>query len=234
MKFKFLKVVITFITLGLSHLATAGVIKYTSDITWDQTNDKDWLDLTLTAGWTNEAIKNALEDDGALAGQGWHWANAQEVASLFVSAAGKGLTWNPSISSTYYDGIIDTSVTADKDLLSPLAALLGFTYDHTDNPSARYSGTKGRIVDLLPTSNFIRLGMSLDITTLMGNGNVLGSFSSGYYRTGSDGKLSDPEAGAWLTRDHIAGTPSAEVPEPSTLAIFALGMFGLVSRRFKK
>jgi len=34
--------------------------------------------------------------------------------------------------------------------------------------------------------------------------------------------------GAWLVRDHI------KVPEPSTLAIFALGMIGLASRRFKK
>jgi len=32
----------------------------------------------------------------------------------------------------------------------------------------------------------------------------------------------------------ISGTKSTSVPEPSTLAIFALGMIGLASRRFKK
>ena len=38
--------------------------------------------------------------------------------------------------------------------------------------------------------------------------------------------------------ENVAGvaivTPSTDVPEPSTLAIFALGMIGLASRRFKK
>jgi len=38
---------------------------------------------------------------------------------------------------------------------------------------------------------------------------------------------SGPNIGSWLVR-------STDVPEPSTLAIFALGMIGLASRRFKK
>ncbi|WP_440874820.1 PEP-CTERM sorting domain-containing protein [Thalassotalea sp. PLHSN55] len=32
----------------------------------------------------------------------------------------------------------------------------------------------------------------------------------------------------------MARANAAPVPEPSTLAIFALGMFGLVSRKFNK
>ena len=35
------------------------------------------------------------------------------------------------------------------------------------------------------------------------------------------------DVGSWLVRTTV-------VPEPSTLAIFALGMIGLASRRFKK
>lgn len=34
--------------------------------------------------------------------------------------------------------------------------------------------------------------------------------------------------------DNLSYVPSTQVPEPSTLAIFALGMIGLASRRFKK
>jgi hypothetical protein len=39
-----------------------------------------------------------------------------------------------------------------------------------------------------------------------------------------------------LYRDHAIAAPddNIDVPEPSTLAIFALGMIGLASRRFKK
>ncbi|MBA6384141.1 PEP-CTERM sorting domain-containing protein [Colwellia sp. BRX10-6] len=33
---------------------------------------------------------------------------------------------------------------------------------------------------------------------------------------------------------YVTSPRTAEVPEPSTLAIFALGMIGLASRRFKK
>ena len=42
--------------------------------------------------------------------------------------------------------------------------------------------------------------------------------------------------GEWLWLDQLAVKyePTQEVPEPSTLAIFALGMIGLASRRFKK
>ena len=34
--------------------------------------------------------------------------------------------------------------------------------------------------------------------------------------------------------DNVKLTNNASVPEPSTLAIFALGLMGLVSRRFKR
>jgi hypothetical protein len=41
--------------------------------------------------------------------------------------------------------------------------------------------------------------------------------------------------GQWMSIDNISVTVDAtDVPEPSTLAIFALGMVGLASRRFKK
>jgi hypothetical protein len=39
--------------------------------------------------------------------------------------------------------------------------------------------------------------------------------------------ISHGAVGVWLYR-------TVDVPEPSTLAIFALGMIGLASRRFKK
>lgn len=38
----------------------------------------------------------------------------------------------------------------------------------------------------------------------------------------------------WLGMDNFAWNDSTDIPEPSTLAIFALGMIGLTSRRFKK
>ena len=53
--------------------------------------------------------------------------------------------------------------------------------------------------------------------------------------TGSGGPLMDGQYSVWLDGVDTAQTTTSEaVPEPSTLAILALGMIGLASRRFKK
>jgi hypothetical protein len=59
----------------------------------------------------------------------------------------------------------------------------------------------------------------------------MGRVNQGFLRDDSFGPGSNTSANyytnTWLVK-------KAEVPEPSTLAIFALGMIGLASRRFKK
>ncbi len=83
------------------------------------------------------------------------------------------------------------------------------------------------------------------------------SFGYGYLRTGNMNtsslaagtnvyfEIRDHDSGGWghvtvdnivVTNGILGSTPAAitSVPEPSTLAIFALGIFGLASRRFKK
>lgn len=62
-----------------------------------------------------------------------------------------------------------------------------------------------------------------------------GGFDTIRLRDGSSSTLSvlDGSHNA-LAFDSIHATVASEVPEPSTLAIFALGMIGLASRRFKK
>lgn len=51
--------------------------------------------------------------------------------------------------------------------------------------------------------------------------------------TGGTNVYNDGRLHAWYAIDNIR-YKSIDVPEPSTLAIFALGMIGLASRRFKK
>jgi len=59
------------------------------------------------------------------------------------------------------------------------------------------------------------------IGTQIANGTVL------------DGVFTFGSAGSYATWSYVANSTN-QVPEPSTLAIFALGMIGLASRRFKK
>jgi PEP-CTERM motif len=52
--------------------------------------------------------------------------------------------------------------------------------------------------------------------------------------TGTSSIIADLSSYDWDIRGMTFRNPTVDVPEPSTLAIFALGMIGLASRRFKK
>lgn len=58
-----------------------------------------------------------------------------------------------------------------------------------------------------------------------------GHFETFVYNNGSFSTSTQNFTGFVMIKDD---TQSTDVPEPSTLAIFTLGMIGLVSRRFKK
>ena len=61
-----------------------------------------------------------------------------------------------------------------------------------------------------------------------------GSYETNIQNQTGIGLYSSNVAGFVLVRDPNFEDPNTDVPEPSTLAIFALGMIGLASRRFKK
>jgi len=84
---------------------------------------------------------------------------------------------------------------------------------------------------LLATTTFNNVGLS-EITNNIGSAWAFGVYNptGGSGSNGLFGWNSAPQATLTLTFDETT-TP---VPEPSTLAIFALGMIGLASRRFKK
>jgi hypothetical protein len=63
------------------------------------------------------------------------------------------------------------------------------------------------------------------------NSNSIYAFN-GYLSSKYNGNIAQHHAGIALVRS--ATLASVEVPEPSTFAIFALGIMGLASRRFKK
>ena len=60
-------------------------------------------------------------------------------------------------------------------------------------------------------------------------------FSAGTELLVLDGSDSNGYNNSWLANFQITtDSPTGDVPEPSTLAIFALGIIGLATRRFKK
>jgi hypothetical protein len=75
-----------------------------------------------------------------------------------------------------------------------------------------------------------------------------GKYGLGYvYNSSNSANVADPSSnccwndstghqsvGSWLVKEASGAAPASTVNEPATLAIFALGMIGLASRRFKK
>jgi hypothetical protein len=72
--------------------------------------------------------------------------------------------------------------------------------------------------------------------SFLGSSTIGSSARSNYYQGYTNGQLfvQSTSNGTFKGYDLFADGPTNSVPEPSTLAIFALGMIGLASRRFKK
>ncbi|GAA6170633.1 hypothetical protein NBRC116592_03030 [Colwellia sp. KU-HH00111] len=117
------------------------------------------------------------------------------------------------------------------------AVLIGDGYRYSTN--ATITSNAIRFQELFGVIDLYTQGVS------RGSVNPAGNYGLGYVRL-RDGvaAVNDPlvnccwsetnnfhRLGSWLVRSQTA---SNTVPEPSTLAIFALGVIGLASRRFKK
>ena len=96
-----------------------------------------------------------------------------------------------------------------------------------------------RIDDLLSFNNntlFLTVGNALDSAHIYGTyddgGAQVGRFGNTnlYYERGLDYNV----AHSYVVSTAYSGVLRTQVPEPSTLTIFALGIIGLASRRFKK
>jgi len=78
------------------------------------------------------------------------------------------------------------------------------------------------------TLDFTTTGISIDIDSI-NIFNVAGTFNTGKF-----GFYNYSQSNVRYTGFEEAISPTLDVPEPSTLAIFALGIMGLAARRFKK
>lgn len=222
MKFKFLKAAFAGLVLTVSGLANAGLITYT-----------DWTEFdSLTFGLTIENFEVGLGNSGV-----------SGVGSIINSATNTGPITTGEISSGFnltsiqggemvalgagIGGLTSNGVAVDLfseemrlDLLSPFTAV-GFDLLNTATGTveAQFFNANSLLGTLiLPVSNVLNFGGAIafggDIITRVDFVNEIPS-----------------EQG--IIMDRLAfGTTS--VPEPSTLAIFALGLISLASRRFKK
>ncbi len=216
MKLKILKA--AFVSLILSsccmiNLASAGII-YGSHLTDDgkavNLQSLEWLTWDLTNGVSRNQIESGY---GNFLNDGWRYATLEEFSNLLLSLS--------PINRVDYNHISNRDGTQ----------WLWENFDPVD--FANHSNWYSRTGDLyIGTSN--RCGASVSC-----RGHWRAGDNSDYgWMTDVYGRTVTPTQTMSMTTGH-SGVSSVlvratSVPEPSTLAIFALGMIGLASRRFKK
>jgi hypothetical protein len=213
MKFKFLNKVFMVLAITTSCLSNAGLITDHDGYVTDSVTGWQWLDARFTDNMSYNDVL-ASTTSGSLIG--WEIASTSEVLGLLlhqnnnvlIPTTGTGYTWDTSIFS-----------------FKALVMMLGDGSNYGDH--AGYGYLNGMTTDISSYSN----SAGAPRTVQFGWHGHSTYVNQGFLRDDSWGPSSytttQSNTNTWLVK-------KAEVPEPSTLAIFALGMIGLASRRFKK
>lgn len=205
MKFKFLKAGLVSVFLIGSSLANAGLIDS------DYMSSNDNLAVTDTGTnlqWLDLSVSNiwTFANWSSLVEQnnGWRLASNAEVVNLFETAF-------PTYSAVHGSaGYVDTS---DNTLIQNFMSFRSLFGSTTLNSNG--VDTYG----LFKNEN--------NATEMMGASRWAGTYR--IFSTDFNSSTPEVSSGLYIVRGAVAS-----VPEPSTLAIFALGMVGLVLRRTKK
>jgi hypothetical protein len=210
MKFKIFNIEIACLFLATSSFANAGIITH-GDLTTD-TETNYITDTNSGRMYTRLDAFNLNIDDthmmliSGAAFDGWSIVT-KEVVDDFYNAL-LGVDVSPCVGQmeqySVNCGTVDGWTSLD----------FGFGFSNTDNYFAYDNGNPGQV----GLGGIYRTGRVADI----GNWATHTQWQD-YY---------GPTTGSPI--NYMLYKDSVEVPEPSTLAIFALGMIGLASRRFKK
>jgi len=214
--------------LALSFTASAGLINTADDSFIDETSKLEWMDFGINNTDTYDYVAGQLGAGQAY--EGWRLATRDEV----------------------YDMYANTFLVLDADVVSPLDSIGRSTVADGRNESVSVLDS---IFDIMGYNTLRQEGSPFELrwaTGLFQGGdglslfqtyNVVGSFeqkfsndSVNFYNHRNFDSYSDSTSlvySTMLIKNDTLGNATT-VPEPSTMAIFALGMIGLASRKFKK
>jgi len=242
---KFLKAVITGVVLSAScmvNVASAGVITTLGELSRDSSTNVvsdakgfEWLTLDSNQSWTNydHLINTRLQSGGDL--YGWSIATANELFPMFKNAGFQ--------SSAFAD---NACIDNNSSTFCNQGGTATFSFSNTANYQTFYDmfelgnnwGTNVSVdFFMTPTgdgffannNSYTYVQVRTDATMLWHTGAAGGSVE-GYYNYGSHNATHHMP----LAFYRVNSATSNVVPEPSTLAIFVLGVMGLATRRFKK
>jgi hypothetical protein len=238
MKFKFLKAAAAGFILSASclvNVANAGLISDTDNKSFiDETTGLEWMDFGINNNLTFNDVLLELEIGGLY--DGWELASEQQVLTL----------WN-NIYFSQVDGVNSGQFSAyaeNSALWESYNDIIGHNSYWLDVTGEFFRTNEGFFVG--DNGNIKKASYSeiTDINSVRGYANLYdnapyvlpplcfdpscGAYPNGYGQQNISRANDENEGYSTLL------VKTTEVPEPSTLAVFALGMIGLASRRFKK
>jgi hypothetical protein len=223
MKFKFLKLVLVSIYLSVSSFANAGLIL----------GNQEFLGLGATTGKTKTQIETMIAGDNSLAG--YALATNVDMANIWnrlpymqesnsgwrgLSAADKTPVVNDIFdwffTGTYNYQYGNSTVNTTQGTVAYDSQQYGYLWYENSVHGAINSGFFQILRDAADASAIYKRGTGDNHN--LGNVNTTAGDQSNHH-------------GSYISGVYVRST---SVPEPATLAIFALGMIGLATRRFKK
>lgn len=217
MKFKFSNVSLAGLLLSVSCLANAGLITDTANDSFiDTTTGLEWMDFNVNNHYTFNQVESLLSTEYS----GWALATKAQVLELAHNAF-----WGVGYSSSEWEakqGFLDAKYTTYNGSFDDIMSAMGIDYD---------VGASFHINGWFYTADGSLASMSIiDIKEPGERDEVKLSDSSSDIEW-----LKARRAFEWSTMlVKSDATPNQNIPEPSMLAIFGLGIMGFASRKFKK
>ncbi len=225
MRIQFLKATVAGLILSANSIANAGLIH----------NDYEWLDFDLTSGMTRIEVENTILNQVQY--KNYKYASVESLNNLFISLVDGQFDWQDSnvgwksLSDltehqidifNYLSGGDSVVVQPNWGWPTEIAVRGWVMVSQPEGFDGSYAGGN-RAFGWNPDTD-IRMVFdrsSNDISSMY-SPNTITNWS------GLDGETK------WQSVSHLLVSEVKNVPEPSSLAIFALGVIGLASRRFKK
>lgn len=234
MKFKFLNAALAGVVLSASSLvnvANAGLIE--ADIYGDGSNkgftiegsNIEWMDFGENNEDTFSFVASNLDEGSKY--QGWELATEKQVMNMWIAAfEGFNGIADSYIPNYWGPGALQTRSTGD--LFSDVFNVLGYNQQVIINSN----GFVGYNRD--STGFFLSENGVVNSVRVIEYEDVIMSDTSYLDLNSHPSFMLDYDMPAMSTMLVRSSSNAIDVPEPSTLAIFALGVIGLASRRLKK
>lgn len=211
MKFKLFKVIITCAALTITSNATAGLITNTTNDSFiDETTGLEWMDFGVNNIYSYNEVSALLTSSYS----GWNLANESQVLDLWHNAfsgiASSSEKYTSGTTFVVYEGSGISGLSNFETVMNAMG------YNTSGYSNGRFLNDAGGLSST--HYNLSRIQNSIYTNVMRDVG-----FTERDFLVQSNG------FSTMLVRE-----VRQEVPEPSTLAIFALGMIGLASRRFNK